>query len=442
MSDKNKVSAVQKAKLEFDIIVNLAKESLLKESEEKINKLIEDAIEEVQKEEMDDQSVVSETKKTAVNESEMKIETPDMKIVVDADGSVSVDHKEPKEEGGDISNDPVDAVTQKPVDVTPITSASDDEDIEITADEEPIEVTAEADANQQTQMNANENMPPAGEPAAATPAPASAPAQAPAPAADAGGMSPEEELLDAIKKMIAQATGGGEAGGDTGVDIVDDEAGVGAAAPAAPAEAPAPVSEVTLEEDELIELELEEDDDVMDEMKMMGVSNTVKRKAGSPSGPAVSAKNRSLADDKKMNESTDKVNAQYEATIAELKKENEGLKSQLKEFKNSFIEMREQWNEVQNFQKKLSLAYRVIANGGLTEKEKARISERFEAAKDAEEAEKIYKEIISEKSIPQDKGALKTSAIPVAKSKKEAIYESTAVKRAKVLAGIDRADQE
>ena len=198
---------------------------------------------------------------------------------------------------------------------------------------------------------------------------------------------------------------------------------------------------MTLEEDDLIELELEEDEDTMEEMKMMGVSNTVKRKAGDKYGPSVSAKNRALSDDQKMNESTDKVRAQYEATIAELKKENEGLKGQLKEFKNSFIEMREQWNEVQNFQKKLSLAYRVIANGGLTEKEKARISERFEAAKDAEEAEKIYKEIISEKNISQEKG-LKSSAIPVAKSKKEAIYESTAVKRARVLAGIDRADQE
>lgn len=440
MSDKNKVSAVQKAKLEFDSIVNLAKENLLKESEDKINKLIEDAIEEVQKEEMEEnRSVVAETEESVVNESEMKIETPDMKIVVDADGSVSVDHKEP-EGGEEASSEPVDAVTQKPVDVTKVISAPDDEDIEITADEEPIEVTAEADANQQPQMNANETMPPAGaDPAASAPAPSPVPAPAPV---EAGGMSAEEELLDAIKKMIAQATGGSaDAGGDEGVDIVDDEVGVGAAAPA-PA-APAPVAEdVTLEEDELIELELEEDDAVMDEMKMMGVSNTVKRKAGNPSGPAVSAKNRALADDQKMNESTDKVNAHYEATIAELKKENEGLKGQLKEFKNSFIEMREQWNEVQNFQKKLSLAYRVIANGGLTEKEKARISERFEAAKDAEEAEKIYKEIISEKNVPQDKGTLKSSAIPVAKSKKEAIYESTAVQRARVLAGIERADQE
>ncbi len=435
MSDKKKVTAVERARLEFDSIVNLAKESLMKESEEKIHKMIEDAIEEVQNEE----------KVAAANtlSEEVKLELPEMKVVIDDDGSISVDHKQPEDQVAP-TEEPVDPVAQKPIgslvsksiDVTPVTNASDNEEIEISSDEDPIEVTSEADSNPQPDMNANEPVP---APAAAAPAPA-APAPAPAPAAPAEGGDPlEHELASVIKKMIAQASGG-DAGAEGEVDIVDDEAGVGAAAPA-PEMAPAPVAEIALEEDELIELELEEDEDTMEEMKMLGVSNTVRRKTGTAVGPAVSVKNRALPADRKMNESTDQSNAHYEATIAELKKENEGLKSQLKEFKSSFIEMREQWNEVQNFQKKLSLAYRVIANGGLTEKEKARISERFEAAKDAEEAEKIYKDIISEKNIPQEKGKL-SSAIPVAKPKSEPIYESTAVKRAKLLAGIDRTDKE
>jgi len=441
MSSKD---AINRAKLEFDSIVKLAQDNFLRESEERINKMIEEAIDEVQKEEA--AGAVDATTESVEPINEMiKVETDTQKVTIDDDGSIKNEYKE-KEEGEEGAA-PVDAVTQKPVDAAPAVStpaadttvvdaASDDEEIEITSDEDPIEIAAEAD-NPQPDMDQNTPAAPAPE---ATPAPAAAPEAAPAQGGDLA-----QQLADIINQMIAQATGGDTASGD-GVDIVDDETGAPAPAAAAPAPAPAPapameevVELAEAEDEELVELELEEDEAVMDEVKAMGQSHALNRTAGPHTAPAVAVKNRTRTG-AKMNESSDQNKAQYEASIAELKKENASLKGQIGEYKTAFIELREHVHEVQDFSKKLSFAYRATMNGVWTEKEKQRISERFEAARDAEEAAKIYKEIMSENKTTQDKGVIKSSIIPVVKPKTEAIYESAEVKRAKRLAGIDGPD--
>lgn len=434
MSGKDSTNAIKRAKLELDSIVKLAQDNLLRESEEKINKMIEEAMDEVQKEEAE---AAAEVPVEPINEM-IKLETDDMKVVIDDDGSSKVEFKEPEAAAGAPAAEPVDAVTQEPVaapaaDTSVVDGASDDEEIEISSDDDEIHLAAEADANQEPNMDLN--TPPAAPEAA--PAPAPAPAAAPEAAPDDLAM----QLADVINKMIAQATGGGDAGAGDGVDIVDDEVGAAAPAPSAPAAPAAPAMEAIEldEEDELIELELEEDEALVDEVKAMGQSHTLNRTAGPHTAPAVAVKNRTRTG-AKVNESTDQDKAQHEAKLAELTKENNGLKGQISEFRTAFIELREQFNEVQDFQKKLSFAYRTVMNGVWTEKEKQRISERFESAKDAEEAEKIYKEIISETKITQDKGVIKSSAIPVVKPKKDPIYESAEVKRAKRLAGIDGPD--
>lgn len=434
-------NAIKRAKLELDSIVKLAQDNLLRESEEKINKMIEEAMDEVQKEEAE---AAAGATTESLNEM-IKVETDTQKVTIDDNGSIKNEFKEPEAaEAGAPTAEPVDAVTQEPVapapaapaaDVSAVDVAGDDEEIEISSDDDEIHLAAEADTTQDPNMDLN--TPPAPE-AAPAPAPAAAPEAAPA-------NDLAMQLADVIQQMIAQQTGGAADGEGDGVDIVDDEAGAAAPAPAAAAApaVPAPAMEEVIEldeDDELIELELEEDEALVDEVKAMGQSHALNRTAGPHTAPTVAVKNRTRTG-AKMNENTDQDKAQHEAKLAELKKENNGLKGQISEFRTAFIELREQFNEVQDFQKKLSFAYRTVMNGVWTEKEKQRISERFESAKDAEEAEKIYKEIISETKITQDKGVIRSSsAIPVVKPKKEPIYESAEVKRAKRLAGIDGPD--
>jgi len=448
ISDMSKEKNIlQQAKVDIDSIVKLAQDNLLKENQERIQRLVEDAIDEVNNEEP-----VEETKVPVEIVSEtIKVETDTQKVTIDDDGSIKNEFKEP--EAGEVPETPVDAVTQTPVDATPaapvaptsvaptpvaVDAVGDDEQIELSSDEDEIQITAE---EEQTQPNMEQPAPAAPE-AAPAPAPEVAPEVAPEAA-------PQEDLTaqlaDVIKKMIAQQTGAAPTSDGDEVDIVDDEAG--AVAPAAEAPAPAPEMAPAMEEmieldedDDLIELEMEEDEALVDEVKAMGQSHTVNRTAGPHTAPKVAVDNRTRTG--AVNENTKKEEAHHEAIIAELKKENKSLKGQIGEFKSAFIELREHYNEVQTFNKKLALAYRVVSNGGLTEKEKVRISERFEAATSAEEAERIYKEIISEKSMPKDKGVIKSSAIPVAQPKKQPIYESAEAKRNRVLAGLDAPDQD
>lgn len=450
MSGKDSKSIIQRAKLDLDSIVKLAQDNILKEHEDRIHKMIEEAMDEVD---------LEDSKVDTISEM-IKLETDDMKIVVDDDGSTKVEHKEP-EAGEEVAETPVDAVTQEPVaaqattvvDATPepaaVDAVGDEEEIELSSDEDEIQIAAEAEQTMQP-MN-QEQTPAAPEAAPVAPAPV-APEVAPEMAPEAGAEAPAEdlagELASVIGKMIAQQTGGsveGSADGDD-VNIVDDESEIGAVAPgAAPEAAPAPAMEEMIEldeDDDLLEIEFEEEEEVvMDEVKAMGVSHALNRTAGPHTAPEVAVKNRTRSG-AKMNENTEKENAQYEAIIAELKNENKGLKGQIGEFRSAFIELREHYDEMQTFNQKLVLAHRVITQGGWTEKEKARISERFEAAKDADEAKRIYKEIMSERSVPKSNDVIKSSAIPVVQSKKQPIYESESVKRARILAGIDTPNED
>jgi len=136
-----------------------------------------------------------------------------------------------------------------------------------------------------------------------------------------------------------------------------------------------------------------------------------------------------------LNES---IKAQYESKIDELKKENESLKTALKEYKDSFVAVRKQISEVQSFNAKLAYANKVFTKGGLTNEEKTRISEQFDSCKTAEEAKALYNKLIKEgvSSVKTSVDKIKLPKAANTSSSKGAIYESEETKRMKKLAGI------
>lgn len=280
-----------------------------------------------------------------------------------------------------------------------------------------------------------------------------------------------QTLETVLAKIDGQSmTGAGAEGGEGAVEIVDDEAA--AAAPAeTPAPAPAPAAapaepaaeEVVAEDDTMYEMEddlnMEEalagldeieivdeeieivgdDEETMEEMR--GLSNTVQR--GVPNRTHKNNTNvhqapiSALAD---MNENT----AQYESIIDELKEENESLRQTVKEYKESFIELRKQINEVQVFNAKLAYANKIFTNGGLTNDEKQRIINEFETVETVEEAKKLYNKLINEaagksKENPTDKlKSVKPAVVSTSTATQNAqtLFESPEMRRMKKLAGL------
>lgn len=424
MIDMNNKSAIEKAKIEFDEIVGFAKDNLMKEMEEKVENMVKSAIDELEQVEE-----VSDTTEREVVSEAIKLETDEMTIKVSDEGAVSVTKKEPKE-------DELSTSDEVPTEVP------EEDPIEIDSDEDPISIEdditeTELDNTQDQQMDQQQP----------TAAPAAPPVEAPAAETPAPTENPMDMLYQAISAMIDQKMGGADAsagteGGD-GVDIVDDDNATQPAAQPAPAAAPAPAP-VDENNDEIIELELDEEE-MVDEIKMHGVSNTVQRTAGRSAGPKVAVDNRGRGMNESLEKKLNEQKVQYEATIAGLTKENASLKGEIKGFKESFIELRGQFNEVQDFNAKLSLAYNAVKNNELTEEEKMEIVGKIEKAKNVNEAKKIYKDLVGEKANSTPRPLVKSiaeiggSAIPTVKAK-NAIYENSDVKRMKKLAGLLKND--
>ena len=148
-----------------------------------------------------------------------------------------------------------------------------------------------------------------------------------------------------------------------------------------------------------------------------------------------------------LKESVNKIKAQYVSKIDELLKENVSLKESNKEFgeviknyRESFKDLRKQFDEMQTFNAKLAYANKIFASGGLSTSEKAMIAEEFDKTQTAEDAKKLYNKILQENKIVINKeGAskIKASITNTIKSK-DTVYESVDMKRRKVLAGIEK----
>ena len=110
--------------------------------------------------------------------------------------------------------------------------------------------------------------------------------------------------------------------------------------------------------------------------------------------------------------------ARYESKLDELTKENESLKSVVNEYKESFVTLRKQINEVQTFNAKLAYANKVFTKGGLTNEEKAVISEQFDNCKNADEAKALYNKLIKESSVTKKPNVSKIQLPKAASSPK------------------------
>lgn len=373
-----------------------------------------------------------------------------------------------------------------------------EENIEITSDNSVEETTNLNESNSEQEMTTEQEEIFEVE-GVSTPAPTSADTDA----ANAAVGEPEPsmndietKLADMAEKLDSILSAVNPAAGSEGqVDVIDDEtagqapaAEAPAPAPApAPAAAPAPQDDTVVSEDEMMfeidedfmnalaemnstvkedaiselnlsemndldEIEIvaeedgdaEEDEDTVEEMR--GAGNAVKRSAGN--------RQAFMKDDKKhtgVNESVDKIKAQYESTIDELIKENESLKqaveeykSNIQEFNDSFVELQKQINEMHVFNGKLAYANRLLSKGGLTNSEKVKIAEAFDKAETVEEAKKVYTQFLNEMKSKSDTASqvkdIKTAKPSVAPStqptQSNTIFESAESKRMKKLAGI------
>lgn len=376
----------------------------------------------------------------------VKVETDDVVVNIDSEtGCVSVENK--NEESGEGENlgfplmgDSGEAEVENNDDVEEF-EVEDEDSFEISSDEDEEEINEQEQEMQNTQPSTE--------------------------TVD----SPEEKIISGIKDLIAQTSGVDDnATSEEEIDIIDDEAQgsqppvntqpeVGAPVQQAQPQAQAPVAEdyemeeeileivddVNEEEEEMIEIELE-DEPEMEEMKMMGSSNSVQRTTGKSSGPQNAVDNRSRYHSNYMSESKKENKAHNEAKVAELMKENASLKktsetqaSEIKKFRESFIELRNQLNELQSFNGKLAFMTKLFMNGNFSNEDKMKIAEQFEQTKNLDEAKKVYNKIISESKnetqISDVMNEIKAPHSKVAKhSKHDVLYESHEMKRVKELA--------
>jgi hypothetical protein len=430
-------------------------------------------------------------------------EEVDKKIleVINEEVNISID-----DEGNvDITKDGEEIATVSTSDEEEYTEENGDEFIEVSDDEEPIEVSDEEQTNENMlEMNRMTNeaevaaapVAPAAEPTAA-PAleapvveePALEEPMAEEPVNEEGKIEDLISKMDTLINVLMQQQGvsADQQGGEQEFEVVDDEADV-APAPEAPV-APAPEApvqeEMTFEIEEfeeghdLLEIidELEGDDEIPsnpedytkqpgyvheddtetidivdeDEMpnegwgmeEMHGVGHNLKHsnRLGKEPRQGVNYRNE-------LNENK-KIKAQYESKLDELVQENKGLQTELKslklvtkEFETAFVQLREQFDEMQTFNGKLALVNKLLMNGGLSFDQKLNVCEQFDGADTIEEAEKIYKSIIKENNIKVGDASnkIKASTTHTAKLNTETkpLYESDEAKRMKELAGMKK----
>ncbi len=191
------------------------------------------------------------------------------------------------------------------------------------------------------------------------------------------------------------------------------------------------------DDDEIAVLDSDEDSDDNEIDEMLGVSHTVSSKGQSSKFPVGQGKSSRI--------NVDENKAQYESKLDELKEENNSLKRDIKEFEDSFVELRTSIDEMQTFNAKLALANKLFLNGGLSTEEKLSINESLDRAATVKEAEKIYQKIVKDNNIliKESKiGKIKSNTVNVAASS-QPLFEGSDAKvlkeeteRQQILAGI------
>lgn len=202
-----------------------------------------------------------------------------------------------------------------------------------------------------------------------------------------------------------------------------------------------------MEEEGIYEIDMEEENL---EEKVYGGSFAAINRAGNRDRKEKLPMHAPMNESKNKSNNT-KIKAQYESKLDELIKENSSLKSviktyksNLKEFENSFVELKSQLNEMQIFNGKLAYANKLLTKGGLTNDEKIRIAEEFDKCATVEDAKKLYNKIISENkfsskvnSTDKLKSVKPSTAVQnLSENKSEKLFESEERKRMRMLAGL------
>lgn len=414
--------------------------SSLKEAKEQFEEIQKFAIEEATKNLQKDVSKkVIELMNSSLNDEsineEVTINAGETVITIDDSGNVAV-------ESSTDSVEDIDSV--EAVDTSDEINVSDEDD-EIEIDNSEME-----DMNLEEMNFEEEAVAPEAAPAPEAAAPVDMPVEEPAIEAPAEEVAnPFQAMNDKLDQIMAMI--GGKSGGEE-IDIVDDTQAAPAPAPMPAPEAAPVAEEITFEvvnnemqvpemEDEVLEIVGGIEEDTMEEMH--GVGQNLKHSNRLGKLP------RQGADRKEINENK----AQYEAKLAELIKENESLKlekeeleTELIKFENGFLKLQENFGQMQDYNAKLVMAYKVAMSGGLTSEEKIQISEQFDNCETVEDAEKLYKSIVSEHKIKVNKNpekGIKSTSIKStpAKSVSQPLYESKEVSRMKQLAGIKKNEE-
>lgn len=230
------------------------------------------------------------------------------------------------------------------------------------------------------------------------------------------------------------------------IEIVDDFENTGDTADWA--------TDLALGNDEEIELDLEDEDLISDEDLGLSSEDELEETTGASLAVNARASHTHKRDTKDGHKAPvapvaplmeSEIKAQYESVIGELKKENEGLKKDLQDYKESFVILRKQINEVQTFNAKLAYVNKLFSEGGLTNEEKIQIADTFDKVETIEEAKKLYNDIIKEgkiskkSKIEESIKSPKISKIESSANKSEnssVLYESDEQRRMRQLAGI------
>ena len=214
-----------------------------------------------------------------------------------------------------------------------------------------------------------------------------------------------------------------------------------------------------LNSDSIMEMfnEIEETDEIqiVDETEneldeMLGVSFSAQNRAGREGQAKAKTHNpQAPLSQKALKESIDNIKAQYGSKVDEQNQEIERLKQTIKEYKESFIVIRKQINEVQIFNAKLAYANKLFTNGGLTNDEKVKIAEDFDKVETIEEAKKLYNTFLSEmttskspKNTTVEKLRSASPAVATTTSNAQTLFESDEMRRMKRLAGISKKSEE
>lgn len=439
MDNINK-SSLEEAKANFQEIKKFATEAVKKEFEGEINQKIDKLLKESLSVDVDD-------------ENNITISTEEKVVEVKADGEVEVEDKSEHEEEIEVGDGKENFDDEEEIEI----EKNIDEMIQFEEEQVPAEVGTPEVAPESTPEATPEEMP-ADAPVEESPI-------------DDSVMKLAQDIVAMIDKTVEQKMSG-QASDEQGVDVdyIDDEANAAPeAAPATPATPATPVQEeddlleFSLEEigggmeddyiefddiedlgdkkkeDDLFEFEIaEEEEDALEEIKGVGkvVRNTSSRlglepREGTPN----------------LNESAKKIKVQYESKLGELTKENKRLNESNKElgdviknYQESFVDLRKQFDEMQTFNAKLAYANKIFASGGLSTTDKAKIAEAFDKTQTVDEAKKLYNKILEENKISINKDNSSKIKAPATNNikAKEVVYESADMKRRKVLAGIEK----